>query len=66
MVGRIKHMIDTIIEKRSNGDPAAIGPLRVKMILKGIYPDKYSSASIDDPAVIEKLNNLAKELEINF
>jgi hypothetical protein len=66
MVGRIKHMIDTIIEKRSNGDPAAIGPLRVKMILKGIYPDKYSSASMDDPVIIEKLDNLAKELGINF
>ena len=34
--------------------------------MKGIYPDKYSSASEDDPVIIEKLQNLAKDLNINI
>ena len=66
MVGKIKHMIDTIIEKRSGGKQELVGPLRVKMILKGIHPDKYTSVSIDDPVVIEKVSNLAKDFGIKF
>lgn len=66
MAGKIKYMIDTIIEKRSGGNPELVGPLRVKMILKGIHPDKYTSISTDDPVVIEKISNLAKDFGIKF
>jgi len=64
MAGRIKYMIDTIIEKRSNGNPTIVNTTRVKLRLKGISPDNYTWTSEDDPVVIEKLNNLAKELGI--
>lgn len=66
MAGRIKYMIDTLIEKRAHGNPTIINTTRTKLILKGISPNNYTWISDDDPVVIEKLNNLAKEWGINF
>ena len=66
MTGRVKYMIDTLIDKRSHGNPALVKMMHIKLKLKGISPDHYSWTSEDDPVVIEKLNNLAKELGINI
>ena len=66
MPGRIKNMIDTVIEKRSAGNPGHAANTRVKMIMKGIYPDKYTATSQDDLVIIEKLLTLAKELNIEI
>ena len=66
MAGRIKRMIDTMIEKRSNGNTTIVNTTRAKLRLKGISPDKYTITSEDDPVVIEKLSSLAKELGINL
>jgi hypothetical protein len=66
MSGKIKTMIDTLIEKRSKGNPTIVNTTRTKLILKGISPDNYTVLSTDDPVVIEKLNNLAKEWEIKL
>lgn len=64
MAGKIKRMIDTLIEKRANGNQTIVNTTRAKLRLKGISPDNYTLTSEDDPAVIEKLNSLAKELGI--
>lgn len=66
MVGKIKRMIDTLIEKRSNGNPTIVNTTRAKLRLKGISLDNYTWSSEDDPVIIEKLNNLAKEWEISL
>lgn len=66
MVGRIKRMIDTIIEKRANGNQTIVNTTRTKLRLKGISPDNYTLTSEDDPVIIEKLNSLAKELGISI
>lgn len=66
MPGKIQKMIDTIIEVRSGGNPVFVGSTKVKMIMKGIYPDKYTVNSEDDPIVMEKLIALAKELNIKI
>lgn len=66
MPGKIKYMIDTIIEKRSHGNQTIVNTTRAKLRLKGISPDKYNSMSEDDPVIVEKLNSLAKEFGINF
>jgi hypothetical protein len=62
MAGQIKHMIDEIITKRSKGNPTIASTTKTKLILKGINPDKYTALSEDDPLVIKKLRELAKEL----
>jgi len=62
MSGKIKLLIEEIIEKRSKGNLVLANTTRTKIVLKGIDPNKYTSASEDDPAVIAKLQNIAKEM----
>jgi len=66
MAGKIKDIIDKIVEKRSNGNPTLIHLTKSKIVMKGIIPEKYTNTSEDDPVVIEKLVGLAKELNINI
>jgi hypothetical protein len=66
MTGKIKYMIDTLIESRSHGNPAIVNMMRVKLKFKGISPEKYTWTSEDDPIIIEKLNKLADEFGIEF
>lgn len=65
MSGKIKNLIDKIIQERSKGDTLLAEMTKTKMIMKGINPDKYNSSTPDDEIIIEKLKNLAKELNIN-
>lgn len=66
MPGQIKLMIDTIIAKRSKGNPTIQLTTKTKMILKGINPDRYTSTSEDDPVVIGKLKKVAAELGVSL
>jgi len=66
MPGQIKRMIDTIIAKRSKGNPTIELTTKTKMILKGINPDRYTSTSEDDPVVIGKLRKVAAELGVTL
>ena len=66
MAGRIKQLIDSIILKRAKGNQAIAQAVKAKFVLKGINPDIYSAGSADDPAVIKKLEILAKELGVTL
>jgi hypothetical protein len=64
MHGTIKSMIDEIFLQRANGNQNIIEALKVKLVLKGIYPDTYAQDSADDPVVIEKIKTIANEMGI--
>jgi hypothetical protein len=66
MAGRIKYLIDSIIEQRAKGDPAIINTTKTKLLIKGINPDKYTPQSDDDPVVISKLEGIAKEFGLSI
>lgn len=66
MAGKIKILIDTIVEKRAGGNSTIANLTKSKMVMKGINPEKYMSNSPDDPAVIEKLMTLAREMNVNI
>lgn len=66
MAGKIKQMIDVIIDKRTNGNQTLVGLTKAKIIMKGVFPDRYDINSEDDPVVIEKLKVLMKELNIEY
>ncbi|WP_319507756.1 hypothetical protein [uncultured Methanolobus sp.] len=66
MSGKIKKMIDQIIEKKSNNDNALVSSLNAKMCLKGVIPKKYDALSPDDPAIIDKLQNIAAEWGVSL
>ncbi len=60
MRGRTRKLIDEIIEKRSGGDPTLATITRTKLILKGIDPDKFDYTTVDDPAVLQKVEQIAR------
>ena len=62
MAGKIKEMIDTIIQERSKGNPDIAEMTKAKFILKGVNPNKFDISSVDDPVIIEKLYTIAKQL----
>lgn len=64
MAGKIKEMIDEIIKERSNGNPAIAEMTIAKLILKGINPKKFDGNSFDDRVIIEKLLDIAKQLNV--
>lgn len=66
MPGKIKDMIDTIIEQRAQGSHIIASTIKIKLILKGINPDKYTAESPDNIKVINKLDKLAEELGCNL
>ena len=62
MPGKVKQMIDSILEQRSKGDPVLLRTTKIKLMLKGINPDNFTLQSEDDPVILEKLNKLMGEL----
>lgn len=66
MAGKIKLMVDTIIEKRSKGDELIAEMTKTKLIMKGINPDNYTTSSEDDEAIIEKIKKIAKEMNVEL
>ena len=64
MAGQIKHIIDNIIDERSKGNPAIKEMTIAKLILKGLNPNKFDENSPDDVVIIEKLLNIAKQLNV--
>lgn len=66
MAGKIKRMIDTLIEKRSNGNEVLKNTTRTKLIIKGFNPDRWTSQSEDDPAKIAELKQIARDMGVEL
>ncbi|MGA2038902.1 MAG: hypothetical protein ABSH42_06465 [Bryobacteraceae bacterium] len=66
MAGQIKSLIDTIIEKRSQGSSVLMLTTRAKFYLKGVDPDRYDRLSSDDPAVIARIKEIGAELGVTL
>lgn len=62
MAGKIREIMQTIIQERSMGNPAIAEMTKAKFILKGIRLEHFDQNSEDDPAVIEKLLQLKSQL----
>lgn len=62
MAGKIKELIDRLIDKRTHGEAALVAPLKIKLIMKGIDPDLFDASSPDNPQVMQKVVTIAKEM----
>lgn len=62
LAGKIKKMIDIIIQERSTGNPAIAEMTKAKFLLKGLNLNKYDMTSEDDPVVIKKLLDITNQL----
>jgi len=61
LAGQIYNMIQTVITQRARGNQIIASSIKTKMILKGISVDKYTPTSPDDPAIMQKVRDVAKE-----
>lgn len=61
-VGNIKKVIEAILVRKGKGDPLLIINIKKKLVFKGINPSKYTYETIDDPDVLRKLMELARDL----
>lgn len=61
MAGQAYKMIQEVITQKSKGNQTIAYSIKTKMILKGIAVDKYTPTSPDDPVVIQKIRDMAKE-----
>lgn len=65
MAGKIKTLIDSIIEQRAKGSKIIEGVVKTKLILKGINPKDYDHNSPDDPVILGKLYELMNEQNLS-
>ncbi len=63
MAGKIRRMIDSVIQQRAMGNPMLEKIIKTKMILKGVNPNKYTLESDDDPIILDKLERMLSELK---
>jgi hypothetical protein len=63
MAGKIRQMIDSIIDQRAKDNPMLERVIKTKLILKGINPNKYTLQSDDDPLILGKLEKMIAELK---
>lgn len=64
MAGQIQRMIQTVITQKSKGNIVIANSIRTKLYLKGVAVDKYTAVSPDDPAVMQKVREIAKEFGV--
>ena len=64
MAGQIHSMIQTIITQKAKGNAVIANSVKTKMYLKGIAVEKYTAASPDDPAIVQKVREVAKEFGV--
>jgi len=66
MAGKIKEMLDKVIQIRSKGDLGLANLTKAKFILKGVNPDKFNPASPDDIGTIERIKIMAKDFGVQI
>ena len=65
VAGKIREMINTIVENVRRKCHGGTG-IRARLVIKGINVDAYTETSEDDPEVIAKLQQIAKELGVSL
>jgi hypothetical protein len=66
MAGKIKQMLDKLIEVRSKGNSTLVNTTKAKLSLKGIAYQNYTVTSPDDPEMIKKVTEVAKDMGITL
>lgn len=55
-------MLDAIIEQRAKGNPILIETTKARLALRGFDPKKFTNSSPDDPALVERVKEIAAQL----
>ncbi len=65
-MGRSKRLIDELISKKANGDKFQENIIKIKLVLKGVFPDSITENTIDTEEMIEKIFQAAKQFNIEL
>jgi hypothetical protein len=66
MSGQIKRLVDFIVKERSKGDPLVADTTRVRLLLKGVDPARFTAESNDDPATLDRVRKAAIDFGIKL
>ncbi|MBN1188352.1 MAG: hypothetical protein JXA46_01255 [Dehalococcoidales bacterium] len=66
MAGKIKQLIDTIVEVRSKGNETIRNTTLAKIMLKGVNPDIYNEQSPDNEEVIARIRQIAGDMGVKI
>jgi hypothetical protein len=61
MAGRVKHLIDELIQLRAAGNPGVAHFLRAHLMLMGIDPEQYTERSPDDSSKEQALRQMIRD-----
>ncbi len=65
-MSRAKKLIDELITKKANGDKFQESNVRIKLILKGVMPDKITADTPDTDEIIETIFQVAKQFNVEL
>ncbi|HTN68611.1 MAG TPA: hypothetical protein VLZ33_04020 [Dysgonamonadaceae bacterium] len=65
-MGRTKKLIDELIQKKSNGNAFQVSNVRMKLMFKGVLPDKIDDNTEDQEEIISKIFEVAKDFNITL
>lgn len=65
-MSRAKQLIDELIQKKANGDRFQASNVKMKLIFKGIIPDKITNDTPDDDEIISKIFEVANQFNITL
>jgi len=66
MAGTAHRLITRLIELRTGGNPGLAPSIKIKLIMKGVDPDRHHANSPDDPATIARLRAIARDMSIEL
>ena len=64
MPGHIQRLIQDIVKAKSLGNPKLAELTRTRIMLKGIMIDRYGPDSDDDAVVIARLQQIARDMQV--
>ena len=65
-MGKAKKLIDELIEKKAQGNAFQVSNVKMKLLFKGIIPDKITNDTPDTDEIIAKIYEVAKEFNITL
>jgi len=65
-MGKAKQLIDELIEKKAQGNAFQVSNVKMKLLFKGIIPDKITNDTPDTDEIIDKIYEVAKEFNITL
>ena len=60
--GEIHKKIQKLLIEGGKNDPTAMSYIRTKLMLKGIYPEKFGPETEDSPKILDILNKFITNL----